>query len=774
MSDQSAFSQCMTAAGWKIAGAQRIKDVLLATALGGRLLMVNAPPEIKRIPRELGFDTVFCQTHSSTGKPGVDCLCNEADWRFLPKSFQTAFVWLFGPQKSDSIADICRQLGAIVRRNVYVEWHPANGAWETPQECMEQHSCIWWNLHREGFRYSPAAPLLIPGDEIARIDLPIRLVMELAPADLDSDGQRDWLRANPQTATLPLYFYSNATKWIFHNDRVLDISRDAGCGSWIIHHTSRAGFVHCVVEEEFLSYAQMHYGNPRISHDFRLPIDLKEKQGRPDFDVIVFLQPHAPVRMTELASMADHLLVPGGRLVVGCSPGWMEKSDALTSYITETEFRLHAGGVSEELQMRVWRRSPLFIPGRQTYQEHILEIPGGGSSLDKEYQNPWILNAIANVSFRVTARAELERLAAQVASTSSPLSADHAAAVCVLMYIYLSRLAPCPPEIVRQAIAFLDSPAEGRHVHRWRISLSFALAKHYMLSGQNPAAILWFRRCTAFDAFLFSPHLATKPCEACFWLGWLHLIKGETEAARSEWVNSRALLERLLKSTTEDIFIIPDSPNLFDYGDGMREFVLALEWIGMCHNGLALLSDCAPERINASLIMGSFHRNIVLLQERTRELDSARQSLAWHAAELERARADAQAARDAARSLSLRLEAADRERLDLLAACALCGIRNPEKARTAIYGTSGLAKAMLAEARKCRIKVIAFVDSHKENWGRLIAGIHCISPSDLRASGVTDVLIASESQAEQILSVLAQVYKDSEMPSIHRVKTAGS
>jgi FlaA1/EpsC-like NDP-sugar epimerase len=168
--------------------------------------------------------------------------------------------------------------------------------------------------------------------------------------------------------------------------------------------------------------------------------------------------------------------------------------------------------------------------------------------------------------------------------------------------------------------------------------------------------------------------------------------------------------------------------------------------------------------------MGSFHRNVALLQERTREVDSVRDSLRWHVEALEASRAEAENARKTADRMTSRMSQLEKMQKHLYAAGARWALSKLDvegKNRLAIYGTAELGRAVLSEARNLDIEVLAFVDSRPELRGLEIEGVPCVSPADLPGLDVSDVVIASETHYGEMKASVEAVYGEALKPAVH-------
>jgi hypothetical protein len=176
----------------------------------------------------------------------------------------------------------------------------------------------------------------------------------------------------------------------------------------------------------------------------------------------------------------------------------------------------------------------------------------------------------------------------------------------------------------------------------------------HVRSGRHARAREWFERCAASDPLAFSVHLTTKTTEALFWSGWLAFTAGDRAGAESAWKQGLAFGDRLTQRPLAETFMQPDAPNLFDYGDGMRELIYALENVARCANGihcLRLLEQGVSVRWDLIHNCFRFQRETInralrVAQDRVArlcgELAQTRGDLALRTAELDRTRLELQ------------------------------------------------------------------------------------------------------------------------------------
>lgn len=205
------------------------------------------------------------------------------------------------------------------------------------------------------------------------------------------------------------------------------------------------------------------------------------------------------------------------------------------------------------------------------------------------YENPWIVHSLLHVGYRIESPFLLKSLAQNVLLKSSPRSADRGAALCVLLYRGMEGDVGADGSIrslIKKIEDYLVPSRSNLHVHRWRISLTHGVGLLQMRRGDFDSALIYFSRCVSLDPFAFGVHLATKTTESYFLAGWIEWCRGSGAEAIRWWKEGLVFGNRLLSVPMRHILINPDFPNLFDRGDGLREYILALESLAKCANGL--------------------------------------------------------------------------------------------------------------------------------------------------------------------------------------------
>jgi tetratricopeptide (TPR) repeat protein len=125
---------------------------------------------------------------------------------------------------------------------------------------------------------------------------------------------------------------------------------------------------------------------------------------------------------------------------------------------------------------------------------------------------------------------------------------------------------------------------------RWCVSLAYVKAAALRAQGKLEAALDAFVVCARINAAAFGVHLLTKTTAAWFEAGRLALALGREQQARELWVQGLEVGRGLLSASLEDVLLLPEYPNLFNHGDGIREYVLAWDNLARCANGIHLLA----------------------------------------------------------------------------------------------------------------------------------------------------------------------------------------
>jgi SAM-dependent methyltransferase len=302
---------------------------------------------------------------------------------------------------------------------------------------------------------------------------------------------------------------------------------------------------------------------------------------------------------------------------------------------------------SDHSLVAIFMKSPLVDDC--PYQERVFPniLSSGHPSIDhvKNFQNPWLVYAMQNVSYRLKNPNALRYLADKVLETFPLGSNDRAAAICVKGYSLLNeRLKNSRDnnQILSDIQDVIDLPIDNLMALRWRVSLQFLAGKINQALGHLTEAKKNYIACFGNDINEFGIHLATKTTEAIFLAGKLAYQEGKLNESQKLWKLGVSYGEKLLQINLKDILINQDHPNRFNYGDGVREYTLAWDNLAKCANGINLLQSGVG--VNSSNLDSSFRfENEVLnkdLLENRQELATRSKLLEQTTTELDLANAE--------------------------------------------------------------------------------------------------------------------------------------
>lgn len=663
----------------------------LQIAVGsGRVLILGNAPALLRALRMAGFDAIDAEVQFTPQSPADrspdDSGASTSNLPFPNGSFDT-IIWNNVSTELDHqiVTSWLRELARMTRRSVYLRV-----AATTEREPWEKH------LFQVGFRKHPNSFRINSYELLERPSPPIVLLMEKVPAVAfeqeweqilrgEGPGLRDMLLETGRESDAHLIRYDLASRYVRPGDTVLDLACGCGEGLHLLWHNAPGKhFVGIDPRPRAIQYARSHYacGERRLEFREGDPLSLLQAMPAHGVDVVLAFDllgqgPDPP----ELLSQIKRVLIPGGRVIFavardndGLANGASsftrdEIGDLLTPFfLAEDLYQLHAaadqpenGDISmagrwlrqtswaahRELPGQWWIATAIsdpLVPEGVLYRETVFAHLGQSAHVSIDYAawylNPWVVHSMVHVGYRVKSPSLLTSLAERLLAQSPPNSADYGAALCVLAYRRMDRSHPLVESIslVDKILSYLQVRSDNPHVERWQISLNFALAQLNQQVGATDQARRFYRACAQMDATRFSIHLATKSAESCFMWGWLSLNQGDLADALSAWRAGIMLGDQLLKRPINEILIHPAYPNRFDHGDGMREFVHALESITQCVNGVHLMMRReGGEPVNWNDVHKSFRANA---EVRTREIGEAQRKLRIISGQLETTRRD--------------------------------------------------------------------------------------------------------------------------------------
>ncbi|HUB26864.1 MAG TPA: methyltransferase domain-containing protein [Tepidisphaeraceae bacterium] len=664
----------------------------------------------------------------------------------------------------DDVPAVLREMARVSRGGLYLRVAIAPDRDRHGHQTVAARDEWERHLFEAGLRKHPRYYAILPYEELEDEDRQITIVAEKLPPPAaqhdpleslaaERDLHMDMLRETGRRSDAHVARYQLAARFIRPGDIVLDAACGLGYGAYVMKQNSLARQVVGIdISSSAIEYARRNFAADGV--EFRTEDLLGALAAIADssFDYIASFETLEHVADPDaLLAQFHRVLRPGGRLIVSVPNEWTDESgkdpnphhlhvytwqrivkDLSRHFLVDDAWQQIASGCRIARKNRQWlpgprrlrRTDPSILPDSEwcllsgvksplnsgeapVYRESVFANVAAASSpvarFADSYRDPWLVHTLVNIGYRMHSPAALEETARQALATLPPDSADAGAALCILLYRALQRPDFLPAQIESlsaQVDCYLQISPANPHVLRWQISLSFVMGRLRTASGQLDQAIAWYARCAQMDSLAFSPHLATKTAEAWYEAGRLGLGLARLEDAQRYWTKAMDFGRRLLAVGLDAVLVNPEYPNLFDHGDGMREFTLALDYLTRCANGLHLLNRqrdgyCVDWRAldrsfhslaqnlqleltraqnGASALTGQLEATRCELVERTASLDSARADLLARTAEADQARNDLSGRTgelDRARAeLSDRTKEADAARRDLLARTA--------------------------------------------------------------------------------------------------------
>lgn len=506
-----------------------------------------------------------------------------------------------------------------------------------------------------GFRKHPAYYQINDYESLNREGRQICILLEKIPAKAIEDYpleslnesrglHMDMLRDTGERSDAHVVRYQWASGYIKPGDRVLDAACGLGYGCRIMRHLSDAEQVIGMDgSEKAVNYASKSYSDEPRRIDYRAGLLPEALSTLPDgsFEVIVSFETLEHLEEPKaLLREFRRLLTPGGRLIVSVPNNWSDETGKdpnphhlqvydWTRLIQELsdEFILDEAFAQTATQCKVSHEGNLWKPKPRSFKRvdlteaapadcewwlmaamksplvsgpryverafhNIARTDHPSIRYSEAYENPWLMHAMVNVTYRLKNDDALEKLALDVMAASSKESNDYAAALCIMAYRVFDRRpedASAIENVIRQIEAVTTNPPKGPMGLRWKVSLLFIIARLHQALGDLEQAKTMFIECAKLDVREFGIHLATKTTESWFLAGKLACALGDREEARSHWERGVESGSLLLSVSLDDILINRHFPNRFNYGDGVREYALAWDNIARCANGLRLL-----------------------------------------------------------------------------------------------------------------------------------------------------------------------------------------
>lgn len=455
----------------------------------------------------------------------------------------------------------------------------------------------------------------------------------------------DMTRDTGERSDAHIIRYQWACNYIKPGDRVLDAACGLGYGGHVVRHLTEAASVTGIDGSEYaIDYAKKSFPFKGDRAEYlvgMLPEALSQYEDG-SFDIVISFETLEHVeKPRELLQEFYRVLTPGGRVIVSVPNDWSDEtgtdpnpfhlhvydwkrltSELTASFLLEDAYAQTASQVKIGGQGCVWERrdrslkqvtlsdeSPVDcewwlmtamkspLESSQHYEERVFSnIAGSGHPsirYSEYFENPWLVYAMVNVSYRLKNTKALMALAEQVIHTMPSSSNDYAAALCVKAYSLLESNT-ANAAVIHETLVKIDhltaQACKDLMSVRWKVSLLMVKGKLLQAIGCLEEARDAFAACAEVDTNEFGIHLATKITESFYQAGKISYSLGKIDEARQSWANGVSFGQTLLEASPEEILIEQDYPNRFNNGDGVREYTVSWDNIARCANGLHLLN----------------------------------------------------------------------------------------------------------------------------------------------------------------------------------------
>lgn len=610
-----------------------LEDVLRVCSPGPMLVVGSGAPRVVRAVLNRGVDAYGLETNSAGVTP-ADALRSQAarslQIPFDNAQFESALVLgALDPLEPDDLGVVLGELARTVRGSVILVSLRLGVAATSVKSAGQLRE--WWEKKfiPAGFRKHPLRSWFNPYETLDVDHSELVLAFErtadtVQPADEIYDAA---IVPGPLADAL-LTRYEVAATYIRPWDVALDLGCDSGYGLHVMRRASRGGrFIGIDNDASSIQYAGRAYA-AKIA-EFRHAAPLEALRQMPDNSVhfIFCSDDRLESSLQNPAVLAELLrvLVPGGRALLSLAGPLSENGHKLLltgapeEFLVEKIYQLNMrrdgdGAGNQPAKGRALRAIPsseaaeieadwrlvllMKDPVRAavpSYEETVFGNLNGcqhpSIAYKDYYRNPYILHALMHASFRVTSSQIQAEAAARILAAEAPQSPDAGAALCLLLYRLGDASLPVGLTqecVLRKVNEYFNIAAPNPMQRRWQISLSSALGLFHLRRGDFPLARAAFETCLRFDPFVHLA-LAAKPVESCFWLGWMALGDGDLDRAEEMWTRGLQLGDQIVGRGLVETLMQPSWPNLFDWGDGMRELTATLESVTQCANGLHCL-----------------------------------------------------------------------------------------------------------------------------------------------------------------------------------------
>lgn len=242
-------------------------------------------------------------------------------------------------------------------------------------------------------------------------------------------------------------------------------------------------------------------------------------------------------------------------------------------------------------------------------------------AFQRDYLDASVVRLIVAMGLRLESAPLRRHLAEQLLDASPIDSADHGAALCVLLYDPAALEGERRNALLEATQRYVGLTAANPTVLRWQVSLTYAAGALYHAAGDLERAADLYAQVLAFDVLAFSPLLGTKTTAAAVRLGWILFGRGEIAAARQAWLQGLTEARRLTSHAdwTEVVGDI-EFPETF----GMPEFAAVMDEAGRLASALRVTAE-APLRPGLAWQWGNQSLHCMLSRAR----DEQQRRLAW-------------------------------------------------------------------------------------------------------------------------------------------------
>ncbi|WP_313457094.1 hypothetical protein [Stenotrophomonas sp.] len=237
-------------------------------------------------------------------------------------------------------------------------------------------------------------------------------------------------------------------------------------------------------------------------------------------------------------------------------------------------------------------------------------------AFQRDYLDASVVRLIVAMGLRLESTYLRRHLAQQLLATAPANSADHGAALCVLLYDPVASEGEDRNALLESARHFLQLPAANPTVLRWQVSVAYAAAALWHAAGDLAQAEVLYARVLAFDVMAFSPLLGTKTTAAAVRLGWIQFARGDTAAARQAWLHGLKEAKRLASQADwTEVVGAAESPETF----GMPEFTAVMDEAGRLASALRVTAE-EPLRPGLAWAWGNQSLHAMLSRARAGQL----------------------------------------------------------------------------------------------------------------------------------------------------------